>query len=357
MNIMPVSSLTAVELRKQIRAGKYPHGQKLPDERALAKQFKVSRGTIRQALDILEQERLIIRQQGRGTFVSSPDFVNMVQNGTKLVGEMVFEREYYFETVIQGSAILAANRGYMITTGSNASKEEGDVTVKQFINNEIRGVIMTPRQEYSLEHWQQFVEHNIPVVFIDDLIPCVREDAVIVDNYEGTFMAVEHLVNLGHRKLAYVGHCKIRDIPCRPERRRGFIEACAEFGISIPDGWILEATDEDYHERISSLLNNPNRPTCVVCYNDTWATRVINIAREFGISVPNDLSVIGFDNSKLAEEYYIPLTSIAPKKKEMGMKSMEILIEKIENPTQRAKQKIAIIPDFVERKTTGRIVD
>ena len=92
--MLSLADRTAARLREEIRRSKYGVGDQIPDEHSLARQYEVSRGTIRQALGILGAERLIVKHQGRGTFVSNPSFGTMADKQTKLLGIMVYEKEY-----------------------------------------------------------------------------------------------------------------------------------------------------------------------------------------------------------------------------------------------------------------------
>ena len=106
-------------------------------------------------------------------------------------------------------------------------------------------------------------------------------------------------MSLGHRELGYIGHSDVEDLPCRPERRRGFVEACGVFGLSLKAEWVVEAENRKYREEIVALLSRRERPTGIVCYNDTWATRVTSIALELSIAVPSELSIIGFETPRM----------------------------------------------------------
>ena len=355
--IMSLAHRLAGELREKIRKGIYSFGQKLPVERELIRQTGLSRGTVRKALGILEAERLIVRQHGRGAFVADPLHAQSQLPGTSLVAMMVFEREYYFETVIQSASFHAAEQGYVMATGTNSTPELEFQHINAFINIGVDGVIMTPREQTSYVNYQRLIEKNIPVVFMDNILPECEEDCVIVNNYRGTSLAVKHLARLGHRRIAYIGHNQSCDLPCRPERLRGYQDGCRDYGYSVPDEWVIETSMKQAGMHVASFLKKPDRPTAFVTYNDAWAIEVIKAAAQVGLSVPGDLSVVGFDDSVLASHNELPLTTINPQREELGIAAIEMLINKVEKPRKRPKVSLSINPHLVIRKSTDKVPD
>ncbi len=349
--ISSVSSL-AGQIRDSIRTEGYAVGQGLPTERLLAEKYGVSRGTIRQALDILEQQRLVIRHQGRGTFVADPVYTRLQSDQATLIGMLVYEREYYFERIIQAASAQAARRGYAMAMGLSSDAELEAEHIKAFLKNNVQGVIMAPRTSGSRENFQFLVEKKIPVVFMDNLLQGCREDYVTVDNRLGTYLAVEHLAGLGHRRIAYLGHNVPGDIPCRADRRNGYLEGCREYQLPVREDWVIELDPSGLDRLVTRLLGSPDRPTAFVCYNDFWAAQVIRAAWTNGLDVPRDVSVTGFDDSKLAVSSEIPLTTLNPEYRDLGMAGVEMIIDKIENPELRAKRGIMIAPRLVVRGST-----
>lgn len=353
-SLLSIASRIAMDIRSKIRGGTYSFGQKIPTERQLCDLYSASRGTIRKAIEILETERLLIRQQGRGTFVANPAHSRLKSSTTTLIGILVTEREYYFEPVINAASAQASQQGYALATGINSTLELETKHIDAFIKNDIRGIIMTPRAKESTKNYERILENNIPVVFMDTLIPQLQEDYVSIDNRLGTYIAAEHLIKLGHRNIAYLGHCDITDYPLRPERRRGYIEACNENNLNICDGWILETDDKNYPSLLANILKQQNRPTAFICYNDLWAIRLIKVAKKLKINVPQQLSVIGFDDSILASSFSVPITSVTTEKIEMGTSAVELIIKKIESPNQKTKKGIFITPGLNIRKSTAK---
>ena len=353
--IMPVAGKVAHILRERIRSGEYAVGDSIENERELAKTLGVSRESIRKALTILETERLIVRHQGRGTFVTDSMYAPAKETQHAFIGILASKKEHFFELPVQAASIQCANRGYTLATGSNESKGQEDMHIQSFLRNGVSGVVVVPWPHYSSKNYQRLIEADIPVVLFDSLIPNISEDFVGTDNRMGIFIAVKHLVELGHTEIGYIGHNNSLDIPIKLDRLRGFVETCGHFGIAVDDSWIIETDEEHYAERLQEVFKAESRPSAFVAYNDTWAIRVIGVARGLGIRIPEQLSVTGFDDTVLARNYDIPITSVNPEYTELGRSIVNLLIEKIENPIIRPKRSILVSPSLTIRKSTAKV--
>lgn len=355
-SILPISAEIATILRDEILSGRYAVGQRLENERKLIERFKVSRGAVRRALQMLEQERLIVRQQGRGTFVCDLSQASSQRRATTLVA-MVYERQYFFDAVIRGACSSASQRGYLLATVSNETEEEESANVDMILRDQVAGVLLTPRRGQSQENYKRLVEAGTKVVLVDTFIPGYDEDFAGEDNALGTFMAVGHLSELRHKRIGYVGHDDRDDRPCKAQRLCGFLDGCAHAGLVVADEWILETDEQSCATELTRLLSNPRRPTAIVTYNDFWAIRVIATARQIGLRVPEDISVVGFDDCILASSYDVPVTSVCPRYPKIGMVAAELLMGKLEKEPSDFKRSVMIAPTITVRASTGPAPD
>jgi GntR family transcriptional regulator, arabinose operon transcriptional repressor len=346
----------ANELRDAITSGKYSLGDRLPAERALVDIYDTNRRTVRGALEILQQERLIVRKQGRGAFVANPAHVKVDEHEVKLIAIMVYEREYYFEPIIKAASNEAALRGFTLATGTNTTFELEQQHVDAFIANDIRGVIMTPRRQTGFPNYQKLIDKGIKVIFLDNLFEEHYEDNIQVDNYFGIRLAVEHLAKMGHKKIAYIGSNEILDYPIGLQRMCGFKDACQEFEIQLNHSWILKRAQNKLAAKLAEILKKKNRPTAFVCYNDRWANEFIECANDLGLNIPGDISVVGFDDSREAAFGPVPLTTLNPEYGETGAIAVDFLLSKLQNASPRPKQSISIMPRLVIRESTASVV-
>ena len=195
----------------------------------------------------------------------------------------------------------------------------------------------------------------VPVVFIDVHSPSVASmPRVIGDDIAGGALAARHLLASGHRKIAFVGDALEGpfEFTSSADRETGFNDALAAAGITIPDRWVGHGAHGRYEARdlARRMLVDDDRPTAIFAASDTQALGVIAAARELGLHVPDDLSVIGYDDIEAAD--YVGLTTVRQQLFESGRRGAEILLAEIEQrsgPPAIAQLK----PELVARATTA----
>jgi DNA-binding LacI/PurR family transcriptional regulator len=175
-------------------------------------------------------------------------------------------------------------------------------------------------------------------------------DSVTVDDFLGGYQATEYLLSLGHKRIGVVAE----DSTSSKERIRGYRQAVANQGIEIDESLILigDATIEGAAIQAGKLLDREQRPTAIFGYNDLSAIGVMQAARERGIDIPSELSIIGFDNTYLCKIVVPKLSSVSMPVHELGKKVMDLLIQKIEG-VENAKQHVRLLPELVIRDTTA----
>ena len=196
----------------------------------------------------------------------------------------------------------------------------------------------------------------VPVVFIDVHTPSVASmPRVIGDDIAGGAIAARHLLDLGHTDIAFIGDA-IADpfgFTSSRDRERGFTDELAKAGLSIQATWIGHGAHGRYEARdlAHRILRGEHRPSAIFTASDTQALGVVAAAREIGLQVPDDLSVIGYDDIEAAD--YVGLTTVRQQLFESGRRGAEILLSEIES---RADQPpvAALAPELVVRATTAR---
>ncbi len=202
---------------------------------------------------------------------------------------------------------------------------------------------------------EQFSLANVPTVLVDAYHPALNH--VRVDNIAGGYQATKYLIELGHHKIGYISDY-LDDPFNSPVRDRftGYKQALAEAGIEFR----AEYHCEDRHGRFQAqqmthnLLTLPDPPTAIFAYSDTQAIGVIEAAQELGLSVPDDLSVIGFDNIEAAE--YLHITTIRQALFESGVQGAELLLSLMQTPTSEP-QEILLPTELIARHTTTQYIN
>ncbi len=196
---------------------------------------------------------------------------------------------------------------------------------------------------------------GLPVVLIDYYPPKQKWPCVLIDNAEGAREAVHYLQNLGHTKIAFVGGSIFH--PSIQERYRGYALAMEEAGLDT-SRWAIrdeeETRAEDGYRAMQKILSQQEHPTAVFAANDAMALGVLKAIREKGLKVPEDISVVGFDNIEVTNHTTPPLTTMSVRMEEMGAKAVAMIHDIIENK-KSLQEKILVPVDLIERESCRAI--
>jgi LacI family transcriptional regulator len=191
----------------------------------------------------------------------------------------------------------------------------------------------------------------MPVVMIDRNLPNVEVDAVLPDHQLGGFLATQHLLQLGHTRIACIAGPS--SITPSAERIRGYRNALEQANISYDEKLVIRG---DYHAQSGmdithSILQMDPRPTAIFALNDLMALGALRAAAEDGCSVPSDLAVVGYDDLELSQFTNPPLTTIALPKKEIGLQAVGLLVERIAQ-NSRPPRRLVLPPELIIRRST-----
>lgn len=192
---------------------------------------------------------------------------------------------------------------------------------------------------------------ELPIVLVDSYAPNLRCDSVVTDNIGGARKAVTHLIEQGHTRIGLAGWNPLSP-PSIHQRKRGYLEALSENGLK-PFIAETELSRAGGQMAAWKLLESEQSVTALFCCNDETAIGALSAIREMGLSIPRDVSVIGFDNIDLAGETTPPLTTIHVHKSWMGSLGVQALIERVRNPLQ-PKITTVLATDLIIRETVGR---
>src|SRR5215208_1199415 len=195
------------------------------------------------------------------------------------------------------------------------------------------------------------LRQNMPVVMIDRDLPNVEVDAVLTDHQLGGCLATQHLLELGHTRIACIAGPS--SITPSAERITGYRNALEEAGLAADETLILRG---DYHaqsgmEMSHAILRMEPRPTAIFAMNDLMALGALRAAAEEGCSVPGDLAVVGYDDLELAHFTNPPLTTIAQPKKEIGAQAISLLVDRMSR-RDRSPSRIVLPPELIVRRST-----
>jgi len=300
----------------------------------IAKAAGVSHSTVSRALSdsaLVSDETKARIQRLAGEMGYSPDSLarSLVTRQTNTIGVVVTTiADPFIAQVVQGIEATAQDYGYtVILCNSGAVSDREIAAVEMLRSKRVDGVIVTSSRigALYLEHLERI---GVPIVLINNH----NEDSgrytftVSVDNCHGGRLATRHLIELGHRRIAYV--TAPADHSSDLDRMTGYRQSLSEAGLEPDPALVIPGNGRaDGGEQALESLNALDvRPTAVFCYNDMTAIGLIAAARHAELSVPGDLAVVGFDDIPFAKYCYPPLTTIAQPKIEMGQLAMKMAL-------------------------------
>ncbi|UWZ84127.1 LacI family DNA-binding transcriptional regulator [Occallatibacter riparius] len=241
----------------------------------------------------------------------------------------------FFPELIQGFEDVAVENGYEILVSStNYDPKKMELCIRRMLERKVEGVaVMTFGIEQPL--YEQLAHRNIPLVLVDAGPDRPGISLLKVDYQHGIRQAVQHLAALGHRKLGFI--TGPRGLHSAESRLLAFTKSIAECGISQMSDWIVtgDHTLEGGVTAMEKILAAPDQPTAIMCSNDMTALGVLHKAYRAGLQVPQDLSVIGFDDIHMARVMIPPLTSIQMSRMELARAAVSALRGHVEGSQLR----------------------
>ena len=278
----------------------------------------------------------------------------LVSGKSKLLGLIVSEiTNPFFPELIQEFEQVAVERGYEILIGStNYERSKMEICARRMLERKVDGVaIMTfGFEDFLLD---RLASDNIPVVFIDPAPSRPLSSVLAVDYRAGLYEGVQHLAVLGHRKIGFIsGPLRLRSAEAR---KAAFLDCLRCTGIPVNQSWVIEAdhTLDGGRDAMQKLLSLQAWPTAIMCSNDMTAIGVQHALFEANLKVPEDFSLIGFDDIHLAEYTIPPLTTIRMSCKDLAQKAIDILLSNFPEATDKPGIMNKINTRLVVRQTTG----
>lgn len=262
---------------------------------------------------------------------------------TRLIGVIVPSlRSPYHAEVVVGIQEYAYEREYgVVVCNAHGDPEQEVFYARELEYQGVAGIIFTGAWGWDmLDHIEALREKKIPVCTINRPIGQVAVDLVMVDRTQGNYLATGHLLNLGHRSI---GHITARySASTGREEARGYRKALAEAGLAVDESLIVEGepTLQGGYGAAQILLARNPRPTALAVRSDLMAMGALGAAADMGLRLPEDLSVVGFDDAPFAQFTNPPLTTIRQPQAELAARATAMLLERVANPDLPQRQVI-----------------
>ena len=275
--------------------------------------------------------------------------------GFILTDDHFLKTEPFYTMIFLGTEFVSRGNDYYVLLATiNKDFKEGDELPRFILERSVDGVIIAGK--VSTIFIQKLTKYDIPLVFVDYFPPAGDHCIVMIDNVRGGFIATKHLIDLGHKEIAFIG----ADIthPSIMDRLAGYKQALENNGIEIKHDNII--IDEDYPARQNGynaakrlFALNKNISAVFAC-NDAMAIGIMQYCSDNRISIPGDISLIGFDDVEADLLLNPPLTTVRVPKVELGVEAMNMMVNLLANKSKHCNKKILVPVELIIRNSTKK---
>lgn len=342
-----------------IKTEKRKPGEQIDSENELSEKFGISRQTVRQAIGELVNEGWLYRVQGKGTYIDRrPDVKNVP---SKIIGVMTtYLNDYIFPSIIRGIDGVLSSQGYNIFLCCTYNQHEKEqLCLENLLHQKIDGLIVEPTKSAlpnpNLDLYRELSSRGVPVLFIHGGYDGLDYSTIIEDDRMAGYLATKHLIQENHEKIG--GVFKIDDKQGHL-RFKGFQDAHKEHGIPLSDTRVVwfdtHEVEYKFNGEASGLLQGLiSDCSAIVCYNDQIAVKIMDMVRKSAKSIPEEFSLVSFDDSNIAIASEPKLTSVAHPKEALGVKAAESILQMIARDHNYFNVKME--PELIVRDSTSAV--
>lgn len=322
-------------VQEAVTNGSLHRGDRLPSENDLMDRFGVSRQTVRRAMEELTEKGVVEGRRGSGTYVTVNTRRYAAGKEIRIAVMLTYVDTYIFPSIIKGIESVLSSEGctLQIAMTDNAVEKER-MLLKEFIHTQsvdgiIAETVKSALPNPNMELYREIENMGIPVLFVNSYYKELAIPHISMDDRKAGYLAAKHLAECGHTRIGGIfkaddgqGHL----------RYAGYTDALMEREIKIRGDQVIWIDSEELRtmgEESAKFLKRLKGCTACVCYNDETAYKIVEIFRKSGYRVPEDLSVVGIDNSGLAKFCPVPLTSVENPVEKLGRTAAERMIWKI----------------------------
>jgi LacI family transcriptional regulator len=261
----------------------------------------------------------------------------------------------FFSEIAKGVEETCFAKGYtVVLCNTDENPDKATSYLSNLYQHRVAGFIVVSLGDFK-PRLQKLIEDGYPIVIVDRPVTDLKADSVISDNFSGARLAMQHLIQLGHRRIAYVvGNMHLETIKAR---WAGVMSTLEEYGVPLDPSLVYEHGDytpKSGYAAAEALLKRADPPTAIFAFNDLMAFGVLSYAQMNGIHIPSKVSVVGFDDVTLAAYSAPSLTTVAQPKYALGQKVAEILLDRIHGDTS-PPIKLVLPTELIVRCSTASL--
>lgn len=362
ISVKPKYQFIIDDIKSNILSGGYSVGEQIPTESALQETYQVSRQTVRKAILELSKEGFLRSEKGSGTYVSNQ--YRSKSNGNannKIIGVITtYISDYIFPSIIRGiEGRLNEDNYSLLLASTNNDVAQEKKALEMMLSYGVDGLIVEPTKSNlynpNIAYYLTFKEQDVPFIMINAYYEELEVPFFCLDDVQSSYLAAKELISKGHEKIGIIS--KMDDLQGK-YRMKGYIKALGEAKLRFQPEQVL-SFDTESKQNLSAnlkkfLLENRDVLTAIVCYNDEVGLEVVNVCRQLDISIPDELSIIGQDNSYIAKNANIKLTTLTHPQEQMGRDAADWVIKKLQGkkdlPTSTYYQPVLVEGETVIEK-------
>lgn len=304
--------------------------EKIPSRQWICMKLNVARATVDKAVSELIKDGTLYAVTGSGTFISEKEKGEKISNWAVILPNITNE---VYPDLLRGIEDFAANHKInIVICNSDNNPMKQFQYIKRLIDSDIDGCVIVPSivSTNNYEACKTLSDAKIPFVLCNRYVERIEAPLVTSNNYYGAYKGTQYLIERECKQIAYMS---IDKYITSMERFYGYTSALTDAGMDIDETKILLQNDakEGFKEKVTKILHKNPHLDGIVCFNDTVASMVYPIVTEHGYVVGKDISIIGYDNSRLADRLQPPLTSVTYQSSEIGFCAAQTLYELVED--------------------------
>jgi LacI family transcriptional regulator len=328
----------------------------------IADRLNISKNSVSQALSgkpgVSEETRLLVQKaadelgyQYAGSRKQKPADQNGPKNIALIASDFAFSLVSFFGEIYLSVEKEVRERGMNLFIESiNKDYKENLILPNLITNHEIDGIIIL--SHLSTDYVAKIIDTGIPTVLIDHHDPSLQADSILTNNRFGAYTAVEHLIQLGHRDIAFVGDVNFS--PSYQERLEGYMLALNKYELNRKQEFMFTNAKEDFEELNKYFEALETKPSAWFCVNDGHGFLISSLLQQKGYKVPDDVSVCNFDNGQLSQISTPKITTMDIDLRYFGKKAVEQLCWRIQHRDEPI-QEILLPTKLIKRDSTAEI--
>lgn len=282
--------------------------------------------------------------------------LSLLQKNTKSLGVVIPTITQFHETaMVEGIQSVLQPLGYLLTICvTNESYLLEKEYVERLMANRVDGIFLSISQEtYSeghYEHLQRVMDRNVPLIFIDRQYEEIQTSSVSTDDYVGAFLATEHLIQTGHKRIAHLRGPQ--GMAIAEQRFNAYCACLLKYNVPLEEDLIKQVnfTIESAIEPTKALLALANPPDAIFGVNDQVCFGALQLIREKGLAIPADIALIGFDNTPISAYFYPSLSTIARQSKPIGETAANLFLAQLAGVSTLSNIKLS--PELIVRNSS-----